>query len=228
MKDKYKIEDIIKKYRDKRIVIVGNGHYAMTHNFDNYNEKAGEECHIWTVNGGYMIHSSSELDFRADDLKHTQHNARKKFTADQNKFYNVNLINPPIPVIVSKKYPGFPSMVEFPLEAAIKVIFSQRPARKYFAETPSYMVLFAILCGVKQIDFFGTDYIGDDRLEARACLEYWCGFANGLGIITTASPNSEFLRTTFYKTHIGERTVQIENFYGYIKETLPKSLLGAA
>ena len=219
------VNELLIKYRGKRIVIVGNGVYSSTHDFTNYAEKCGEPVSIWTINGGQALHGSSELEFRMDDLIFSEKVYKKKLNKKQYDIYIDKLKNPSIPVFVSNYREGYNNCIEYPLKKILGALLKIRPSRAYFAETISYAVLFAIFCGVKQIDFYGTDYIGEDRPEARHCAEYWAGFANGLGIATSVHEKCHFLKTTLEESH-GEKFEErgmIENFYGYTKESLKKA-----
>lgn len=220
------VDELVEKYKGTRIVIVGNGIYSTTHDFSNYEEKCGEPASIWTINGGQAIHKSSELEFRMDDLPLCEKRTKSTMNTRQLEIYMDKVMNPAVPVFVSCIHPGFNNCIEYPLKKILSTLLAVRPARAYFSQTTSYAFLFAIFCGVKQIDIYGNDYIGDDRLAMRPCNEYWCGVANGLGIATTAHEKSHFLRTTLSESHHErfEDDKMVENFYGYTTETLKKAL----
>jgi hypothetical protein len=225
IKNMITIDELVQKYRGKRIVIVGNGPYSTTHDFSNYAEKCGEPASIWTVNGGQELHKSSELEFRMDDLLLCEKVNKEKMNKEQFEIYIHKLKNPSVPVFVSCLYPGFDNCIEYPLKYILSTLLKVRPCRSYFAQTIAYAVLFAIFCGVKQIDFYGVDYIEGDRPEQRPCVEYWCGVANGLGIATTAHEKSNFLRTVSSEIFENfELYKLVENYYGYTKDTLEKAL----
>ena len=219
------VDELVEKYKGTRIVIVGNGNYSTTHDFSNYEEKCGEPVSIWTINGGQAIHKSSELEFRMDDLPLCEKAYKKKMNPEQFNIYMEKLKNPAVPVFVSALHDGFKNCIEYPLKRILSTLLSVRPCRAYFAQTTSYAFLFAIFCGVKQIDIYGNDYIGGDRPTQRPCAEYWCGVANGLGIATTVHEKSHFLRTTLSESHERfEEDKMVENFYGYTTETLKNAL----
>jgi hypothetical protein len=220
------IEEMVEKYRGTRVVIVGNGIYSTTHNFSNYAEKCGEPASIWTLNGGQAVHESSELEFRMDDLYWAEVCSKERLNEKQHEIYMEMLKNPPITVFVSAIHAGYNNCIEYPLKKILTALLSVRPARAYFGESISYAILFAIFCGVKQIDFYGTDYIGEDRAAGRQCAEYWSGLANGLGIATTVHEKCNFLKTNFSESFPEEskKRGMVDNFYGYNKETLEKAL----
>lgn len=86
----------------------------------------------------------------------------------------------PGPIITSRVRPGFPGLVEFPLEAVVNHL-----GFAYFNSTAAYAVAYAIHIGVKQLSLFGFDFTYPNAHHAekgRACVEFWIGMAVARGI----------------------------------------------
>lgn len=96
----------------------------------------------------------------------------------------------PGPVYTSRAHPGYPGLVEFPIEA---VVHSTRFA--YFNSTAAYAVAYACYLhdlgvaaggqGVKKLGVFGNDFTypnAHDAEKGRACVEFWLGLAAQRGI----------------------------------------------
>jgi hypothetical protein len=110
----------------------------------------------------------------------------------------------PGPVITSRASPGFPGLVEFPLEA----VLNDCP-NGYFNSTAAYAVAYAVHIGVKKISCFGMDFTypkAHDAEKGRACVEFWLGIAAERGI-QIAVPKTTSLLDAMHSP--------AERFYGY-------------
>jgi len=84
----------------------------------------------------------------------------------------VNKLN--IPVMTLKKYSYLPNSIPFPLD---------KMHYKYCTNSFSYMIAYAIYKGATSIDLYGVGLIKElEYREQKACIEYWLGYARGLGI----------------------------------------------
>ncbi len=86
----------------------------------------------------------------------------------------------PVPVVTSRAHPGYPALVEFPLEDVLNHL-----GHDYFNNTAAYAVAFAIHTGATKISLFGMDYTYPnvhDAEKGRACVEFWLGQAHARGI----------------------------------------------
>lgn len=85
------------------------------------------------------------------------------------------------PVICLEQIPQVKNCWTFDVEAMMKYFQS-----KYFTFSGAYAIAFAIMCGVKKIWFFGTDfnYGGNNKDDERKihCWEYWLGQCNARGV----------------------------------------------
>lgn len=65
----------------------------------------------------------------------------------------------------------------------------------YHAGSFDMLVAFAVRLGFTQIQLNGVklDDPFAEPISARACLEYWCGFAEGRGVAVEAAPDCELL-----------------------------------
>jgi SAM-dependent methyltransferase len=110
----------------------------------------------------------------------------------------------PGPVITSRASPGFPGLVEFPLEA----VLNDCP-NGYFNSTAAYAVAYAIHIGVKKISCFGMDFTypkAHDAEKGRACVEFWLGIAAERGIQLVVPKTTSLLDAMHSPA---------ERFYGY-------------
>lgn len=192
----------------KRIAIVGNGLSMCSYSLDDPNSM--ERVHYkslekypysyWTINGGWIFHQQSTLGWKMDDIRypspeHPNPDAYKSWV----KYA-------PMPVMSSKAHPDYLPLVEFPLEAILKKF-----KFIYFSESINYMIAFAILCGVKEIDLYGCDYI-NCRPEERASVEFWCAIAHQQGVKLNISEESTLLCSAPQDPYF------MPGFYGYQKE----------
>lgn len=118
--------------------------------------------------------------------------------------------NPKVPVYVIDSWHGMLANERlFPLEA-IKHRLAPRGGF-YHAGSFDMLVAYAIFLGATEIAIHGvtlaTDSAVAEPISARACLEYWCGFAEGRGIKVTCTEDSNL----FYQYHL----VKSNSVYGY-------------
>lgn len=97
-----------------------------------------------------------------------------------------------------------------------QMIFPKRrllamPNGQYHAGSFDWMVAFAVLQGAKAISLHGVrlalDGPADEPISARACLEYWCGYAAGRGVTVLTARTTEL----FWQYHL----VKSRSLYGY-------------
>ena len=85
------------------------------------------------------------------------------------------------------------------------------PRGRYHASSFDWMVAYAILCGARHIHVHGAHFALDspreEPISARACLEYWIGYAQGLGIEVRAHS----CHGLFRQFHL----VMSDTMYGY-------------
>ena len=79
-----------------------------------------------------------------------------------------------VPVMTLRKYKRLPNSVEFPRD---KMHYN------YFTSSMAYMIAYAIYKGATSIDLYGVGLVKElEYREQKACIEYWLGYARGLGI----------------------------------------------
>jgi len=121
----------------------------------------------------------------------------------------------PGPVVTSRAHPGYPGLVEFPLQAVVNQF-----NRAYFNSTAAYAIAYACHIGVQKLSIFGMDFTYPNSHTAekgRACVEYWLGIAASLGIDLVIP------RTSSLMDAMG---TQADRLYGY--DTLDVQLAGQA
>lgn len=210
----FKIEDIKKKHKGKKIAIIGNGQSARDWT-GKYFDFSKAYDHIWVVNGSQTYHPSAILEFMMDDHMGPALEAAG-VPQDVRDLY---IKNSKIPIITCNTYEGFDALTEYPLQEIVEHFQTA-----YFGETLSYMVAFALWCGVTSIHFHGTDYNGCRPAE-RACTEHWCGIAKMYegqprkkdgGVEIRVNPQAHFMTP-----QIDGVNVHVPYFYGYIPDTFP-------
>lgn len=95
------------------------------------------------------------------------------------------------PIYTSRTHPGYPGLVEFPVEDVINHLNFG-----YFNSTAAYAVAYAIHIGVKKLTIFGNDFTYDNAHDAekgRACVEFWMGIAAARGIALSIPRTSSLM-----------------------------------
>lgn len=213
---RYDIKHIARFYRGKHIAIIGNGPSIIQTTSDG--KRLGKvdidqllkqvgcgDALPWTINGGWYYHPTSTLGFQMDDVK------GPAMAVHPNPDWYASLTrDAQIPIITSVSYDDYPATVSFPLEQAIRFA-----GYVYFAESISYMIIFAAMCGVKRITLLGVDYQEGCRPQERACTEFWLGWAHAQGIEVVSAKNSMILKS------VHEEKYYMPGFYGYNTAKFP-------
>ena len=94
------------------------------------------------------------------------------------------------PLIAPYKYAEIPLSQAFPLEECVKEF-----GIPYFNNTISYMIAYALLKGVKELDTYGVNQASSSEyFYEKSSVEYWLGIASGRGVqVTINGPKSELL-----------------------------------
>jgi hypothetical protein len=187
-----------------RIIILGSG---PTHGVCPYNRE------VWGVNRVIRFPKFQEEGnklFFFDNLETFNPNVMSIADLFNNKG-DIEYITSAKNVEYLKKY-NIPAMV-YPLDEIIDKFKS-----KYFANSISYMVAYAMYQGVKSIAFYGIDHINyREYMIARCGLEYWAGRAQQSGIDLEVAGDSAILNTINGKLYgydflYDENTVPKEKF----------------
>lgn len=146
-------------------------------------KKPGHE--VWVMNGAASVFQH-DVVFNMHDLEElAKHEPDKDFIglyAEHDK-----------PVVTIRALDGVPNLYEYPL-AEVTEEFQQN----YFGNGTSYLIAFALLCGVKKINIFGCDfeYPGRNEYEAgRSNFEFWLGYARAKGVEILVPQKSTLLDT---------------------------------
>jgi len=116
----------------------------------------------------------------------------------------------PIPIIMAERQADIPNSVRWPRadiferfkapERMIPRIASAprngfRRRRDYFTSTIPYMMALALFEGFERIGIYGIDLIvGSEYFYQKACLEYWIGRAEGMGVEVEIPEDSALLK----------------------------------
>lgn len=96
-----------------------------------------------------------------------------------------------VPFVSAYRYDDIKTYEPYPIK---EVIYGFNTP--YFANTVSYMIAYAILHGVKNIDLWGINQAhSNEYLMHKGCVEFWLGMAAGAGVnININGPVSHVLR----------------------------------
>lgn len=116
--------------------------------------------------------------------------------------------NPTVPFYVLDDYEEWPIPCQrFPR----REMAPSQPRSMYHAGSFDWLVAYAVHLGAIEISLHGvklaTDGPADEPISARACLEYWCGYAEGRGRKVTAAEDCNI----FCQYHL----VRSNSVYGY-------------
>ena len=136
---------------------------------------------IWNINGhqpwwvdGARWARSFHLHHRADLERDIPGHARGYewfcYQHEQTKIY------------LLERWKKIPRAEMFPRSA-----LSRMQRGNYHCGSFDWLVAFAVHLGAKEISLHGVglNHEGGEPLSAGACLEYWCGYATGLGVRVT-------------------------------------------
>jgi len=99
---------------------------------------------------------------------------------------------------------SLPNQKIFPLKELKKM-----PRGDYHCGSFDWLVAYAIHLGAKEIYLYGVILRAGEPISSLACLEYWCGYATGLGIKIICGSDCDL----FYYYH----WVRSRRLYGYDK-----------
>jgi len=112
------------------------------------------------------------------------------------------------PVFCSIANDAFPVLIAYPLREVVSAL-----RMDYFEKSSvPYLIAYAIAIGVRVLSLWGTDYEAEDGLRpkgreaGRACVEFWCGVAHGMGMQVLVPSTSPLL---------GRSATAANRFYGY-------------
>jgi len=78
------------------------------------------------------------------------------------------------PIVAQREYKHIPNIIRFPLEEM---------HCDYFGNSVSFMIGYAIHQGATEIHLYGCNQLaGTDYYNGKPSIEYWLGYARGLGI----------------------------------------------
>lgn len=192
--------------RLERVTILGMGASSALWFAECYaNPQARPPTHqVWTLNSGCLVWNH-DLVFNMHDLYELrEHEPEKDFLglyAGHDR-----------PLISVRSYEEVSNSWEYPYARVFEEF-----QEDYFAGGPPYMVALALLCGAKQIDFYGLDFNYPNRSDyeaGRACLEYWMGLAKGMGVVFQI-PTISTLGDTRFRYGDGKGQMGYGAVYGF-------------
>lgn len=166
------------------VIILGMGHSLGDWFSDKYmdthlGERAGEQ--IWTMNAGAFT-LQHHVSFNMHDFE------QATFLQDWYKPTHGR------PVVTCRAMPHISCTFEYPLAEVLDFV-----GDNYFMNTAAYMIVFALMCGVKRIRCFGMDYNYSQAskmtaYEAGRCsIEFWLGYARAKGVDVASAGSSTLM-----------------------------------
>jgi hypothetical protein len=171
----------------KSVAIVAMGHSRAAY-ISEASTRPRPWTEVWTLNGLAGVLCADRI-FAMDDLEiqeaRTVRNPYVQTILD-------GVRNATVPVYTARKVEGYPTLVEYPLEAVAAALGL---SSLYLTNSVPYMVALALAEGFEGISIYGCDYTyGEGRTErGRACLEWWCGFATARGVRIHVPSSSSLL-----------------------------------
>ncbi len=166
----------------ERVAIVALGPSSRQY-FERVRELGGRNGlvdEVWAVNGmGNTI--ACDRIFHMDDVLVQEARAAAKPGTNIATMMQW-LKGHPGPIYTSTVRPGYPGLVEYPLEAVL-----QKGGIGYLNNTVAYAIAYARYLGVKELHLFGVDFTRPNihhGERGRACCEFWLGLcmADGMKI----------------------------------------------
>jgi hypothetical protein len=168
---------------------------ALGHSCTNYMELAfgaGGRKRIWDETWGVNAAGDviqCERIFHMDDMRIQE--ARAAAGNEKVKAMLEWMKTTQTPIMTSRAYDTYPSLVEYPLEEIVNSLGSN-----YFNNTVPYAIAFAIHYGVKHLFLYGVDYSYPNIMDAergRGCCEYWIRAAQERGCEVSIGMGSTIL-----------------------------------
>jgi len=96
------------------------------------------------------------------------------------------------PVYMQKKWPQIPNSVVYPVDDITKTF------GRYFTNTITYQIAFAIAEGAKTIGIYGVDMaVGTEYHAQRPSCEWIIGFAQGMGVEVLIPDEADLMKNRF-------------------------------
>lgn len=116
-----------------------------------------------------------------------------------------------VPFMAARKVPQIPTSVAYPLGKIRK-----RFGADYFTNSVDYMIAYALYVGMKEINFYGINMeVGSEYIWQKPGIEFWIGYAKGLGV-----------KVNFFGNHCLLLLTRSGKLYGYwTKQTSARLLI---
>lgn len=113
------------------------------------------------------------------------------------------------PIITSRAYPEWPTSKTYPIKEICH--YFGVPLGTAMYSTPDYMIALAIYEGATQIDLFGVDMLGSERIDMKMATAQWIGAAHARGVRVTSFVGSVFQGLT------NPGVTMESGLYGYVR-----------
>jgi hypothetical protein len=172
------------KEKRTKVAIVGAVNHRILAPYDD------PEFEIWGINDMFQYGDIKRWDrwFQIHDLNYYQTRPGGITIEETLQLY----AKWGCPVYMYEKYPAVPNSIRFPYEKLIDEF------GRYFNNTISWLIAFAIMEGFKEIHVYGVDMaVNSEYAIQRPSCEYFLGIATGRGIKVHVPEESELLKTKF-------------------------------
>jgi len=118
----------------------------------------------WGVNGVYAFAKRLDKLFIIDKITPAE--------------FHIDLLKKLPCIVASVPYPEFSNIEVYPIKEVLA-----RFKTRFFSNTIAYMIAYALLYGYEKIRMYGIDMMTHSTyVFEKGGVEYWMGYANGLGV----------------------------------------------
>lgn len=202
-------ERVWKPHPLKRVTILGMGPSGMdwiSSGYDQHHRHTDPGDEIWAINAAAFVYRH-HVSFNIHDF--TWNGGAPDTAADHRRYVKIYKDHP-LPVVTVRALEELPCTLEYPMTEVVEEFKSS-----YFANSVTYAIAAAILCGVEEIQLLGCDYNYKTQERqnpyehGRCNVEYFMGIAHARGIKIGVAPRSYLMDT------LPRLTRQQDLFYGY-------------
>ena len=141
---------------------------------------------LWGCNQAYLLQPNLARLYAMDPLTMPDGSERFPRFAE-----GVNMLG--IPVVLQREHPDIEKSEAYPLEEIVRRWFRGDVGLAYLqGGTVAYMIADALLKGYRHIVLYRilASAGAEDYLVFKACLDFWCGIALGMGVAVQTSTDS--------------------------------------
>ena len=147
-----------------------------------------QSIEIWGINELYIVSEVTRID-RLFELHSYERFTQKDRNPNHLKWLQENK---DVLIYTQRKYKDIPRSIAFPFDVIV-----EKTQTNYFTNSISWLIAFAVISGAKKIELWGIDMARAEEYESqRPSVEYFVGWARGLGVEVLIPDQSDILLTT--------------------------------